>query len=115
MVRKKEEEESAKNLAHRFDLPYISLAFKSVDASTLQIVPEEDAKEAGLAVVSRKGNSITVAVLDPQNLNFKEILQNLKGRFAEVSVYVTARVSIEKAWSGYKTKAQKKEKISGEV
>jgi len=115
IVRVKEEKEAAKKSAKILGLPYINLTFKSVQRAALEIVPEAKAKEAGLAVISKKGQSLAVALADPQNPDAKKIIENLKIRFEDVSVAMTSLHDLKKAWSGYKQTALSKEKISGEV
>jgi len=115
IVRVKEEEEAAKKSAKLLGFPYINLTFKPIDREALEIVPEHEAKEAGLAVISKKGQSLAVAVADPQDPDTKKIIENLKDRFENVSMAMASPHSLKKAWSGYKQTALGKEKISGEV
>ena len=60
-VRVKEEEESAKGIAEDFNLPYLNLALRPVQHEALEIVPEQEARQANLAVILKKGGALTVA------------------------------------------------------
>lgn len=113
-VRVKEEEESAKSIAGDFGLPYLDLAMRPVQHEALEIVPEQEARQANLAVIVKKGSAITVILRDPENPDAKEIVQGLKKRFPEMHLFVSSSHSLEKAWSMYKKRAAKKE-ISGQV
>ena len=115
VVRRKEEEKAAKKTAERFGLPYTSLVFKSINSSALQLVSEDEAREANLAVINKKGGAITVIITDPENRHAKELLEYLKKQFEDVSVFVASYQSVEKAWTGYTQKAKDKKQISGEV
>lgn len=114
MIRRKEEEEDVKKSAELFDLPYINLAFKSVERSALELIGEQDARKANLAVIHNKGGSLQVALINPRNPYAKRIIERLKKEFKDVSLFVVSAHSLEKAWAGYAAAASK-EKISGEV
>ena len=113
-VRVKEEEESAKKIAEDFNLPYLNLALRPVQHAALEIVPEQEARQANLAVIVKKGAALTVALRDPENPDAQNIIQNLKKRFEEVHIFVSSARSLEKAWARYKKPGAKK-KISGHV
>ena len=98
-VRVKEEEKSAKGIAEDFNLPYLNLALRPVQHEALEIVPEREARQANLAVILKKGEALTVALRDPENPDAKNIIQNLKKRFAEVHIFVSSLHSLEKAWA----------------
>ncbi|MFY9457335.1 MAG: type II/IV secretion system protein [Candidatus Spechtbacterales bacterium] len=114
MIRRSEEEDDTKKSSELFGLPYINLAFKSPERSALELIPEEDARKADLAVIHKKGDSLEVALISPRNPYAKKILERLEKEFGEVSVFVVSPHSLQKAWAGYVT-AKSKEKISGEV
>ena len=114
-VGRKKEEKAAKKTAERFGLPYTSLVFKAINSSALQLVSEDEAREANLAVINKKGSAITVIITDPENRHAKELLEYLKKKFAAVSVFVASSQSIEKAWTGYTQKAKDKKQISGRI
>lgn len=113
-IRIKEAEEAAQELAENTGLPYINLAFKPVQRQALSVVPEDEARKANLAVILKRGESVTIVVRDPNNSHAKEIIDNLKTRFQQVYVYVASQHSLEKAWINY-PKLAGKEKISGQV
>ena len=113
-VRVKEEEEFAKKIAEDFNLPYLNLALRPVQHAALEIIPEQEARQANLAVILKKGAALTVALRDPENPDAKNIIQNLKKRFEEVNIFVSSLHSLEKAWAKYKKEGEKK-KISGHV
>lgn len=114
MIRRKEEEEEIKKSAELFDLPYTNLAFKSPDRSALELIPEQDARKANLAVIHKRGGSLQVALTNPQNPYAKRIIAKLKKEFTDISLFVVSPHSLEKAWAGYVAPLSK-EKISGEV
>lgn len=114
MIRRKEEEEDVKKSAELFGLPYANLAFKSVERSALELIGEQDARKANLAVIYKKGDSLQVALVSPRNPYAKRIIERLKKEFQDISLFVVSPHSLEKTWAGY-VRAESKEKISGEV
>jgi len=114
LIRVKEEEEVAKKTAEFFGLPYIDLAFKPVQREALEIIPEGEARRANLSVIQKRADSVGVALLDPENQYTKEIIENLRKKFKEISVFVVSARSLKKAWANYPT-AEAKGKISGQV
>ena len=114
LVRIKEEEEAAKKTAERFGLPYMNLAFKPVQREAIEIVPQFQATKANLAVILKKGNSLAVAVREPENPYTKTVLQDLNQRFGEITVLVVSSHSLKKAWSVYPRLGEKKT-IVGQV
>ncbi len=114
LIRVKEEEEVAKKTADLFGLLYVDLAFKPIQREAVEIIPEQEARRANLSAIQKGGDSIKVALLDPENQYAKEILENLQKKFKEISVFVVSARSLKKAWSNYPT-AEAKEKISGQV
>ncbi len=113
-LRAKEAEDAAKKTAEAYALPYINLAFKPIQRQALSILAEDEAKKANIAVILVQGGSITLVLRDPKNPYAKDILDNLKTRFAQILVYVVSEFSLEKAWANY-PETTGKEKISGEV
>jgi len=114
LIRIKEEEGNAKKTAERLGLPYVDLTFKPIQRQALSIIPEHAAKKANLAVILKRGDSISVAVRDSEDSQAKEIVENLRKRFKNVSIFIASRHGLEKAWANY-PKSIGKEKISGQV
>jgi type IV pilus assembly protein PilB len=114
MVRRKEEEEDIKKSAVLFGLPYTNLAFKSVERSALELIGEQDARKANLAVIYKKGGSLQIALINPKNPYAKKIIERLEKEFQDVSLFIVSPHSLKKAWAGY-VRDESKEKISGEV
>jgi len=114
LIRIKEQEEVAKKTADVFGLPYMDLAFKPIQRETVEVVPEPEARRANLAVISKRGGSIGVALLDPEGKYAKEVIENLKKKFKSISLFVVSARSLKKSWASYPI-AESKEKISGQV
>ena len=109
----KESEESAQKIAEETGFPYLNLAFKPIQKSALEIVPEEKAKQSGIAVISQRGDALTVVAQNPENTITKGVLEELKGRFRNVNIFIVSQYGLRRAWAIYLQKTGSK--ISGEI
>lgn len=100
-IRVKEEEEAAQKIAEQFHLPYVNLRFRPIEHEALCIVPEGKARKAKVAVIFKRGDSLSVALHDPENPYTKEVVQNLKQTYLTVSLLVASLKSLKRAWSFY--------------
>lgn len=112
-IRMKEAEENAQKRAKDLGVPYVNLAFKPIQRSALELVPELEAKKAGLAVISQKGDTLTVVAENPNNPLVKRIVEDLQNRFHFVSIFTVSRYGLNKAWNSYIQKTKKS--ISGAI
>lgn len=112
-LRVKEAEDIAQKISESTRIPYLNISFKPVDRSALELVPEQKAKDAGLAVISHHGEMLTVIVQNPEDPLAKDIIDELKAQFSVVSVFVTSEFGLQKAWNLYAQRLKKK--ISGQI
>jgi len=98
---RKEEEDLVKILAERHGLPYINLVGISITADALRLVPESEAREGGVAPFAVKGKNLSIAVLSPDNLKAREIVEDLTRKGFSVMLYMASHESLKKAWSIY--------------
>ncbi len=102
-VREKEAEERAKKTAQKSDLPYLDLSARPIDQEALAIVKEETARGASLAVFqSENEKNLKVAVFDPQAPNTQKIIEDLKKKGFNLSLFVVSQKSLAKAFLRYK-------------
>ena len=73
-IRVKEEEEATQKIAEHFHLPYVNLLFRPIEREALELVRASEARKAKLAVIFKRGDSLTVALHDPENPYAKDIL-----------------------------------------
>ncbi|MCL5407155.1 MAG: GspE/PulE family protein [Patescibacteria group bacterium] len=75
---REDEERHAKEIAQKLKLPYINLVGYPVAPEVLAIIPEEQARRAGVVSYLRAGNVIKVATTDPQSPAIKPLLEQLQ-------------------------------------
>ena len=97
-----EEEDLARILSQKYNLPYLKLDTINVDTSALLLVPEIEAREAELVVFQIVGKKIKVAIRNPNSQIAEHILEKLKQKHYSVEVFMVSQHSLEHAWEKYK-------------
>jgi type II secretory ATPase GspE/PulE/Tfp pilus assembly ATPase PilB-like protein len=98
---------SAENLASRLakeaDMRYIDLHIFPIDPEDVVIFKEDDARKLGFVCFQKKGNSIQVALLNPDHSEAKAFIKAFTDdRKFTIHYYVASGPSLERAWSLYK-------------
>ena len=88
-------------LAKRYALPYIDLSRTSINTDALRLIPENEARAAGLAAFRIIGKTVHVAIISPNNQKVKEITEGITNRNLEVATYLASENSLERAWAMY--------------
>ncbi len=101
-LRLNEEEEVARILSDKYSIGYIDLSGVSINTDALRLVPEAEAMEGNLAVFKIVGKKLSIAVKNPENETTKKILHSLTEKDYEVSLFMTSKQSLEKAWTRYR-------------
>jgi len=99
---RKEEEDLVKILSERYEIPYIDLSTVSINSDALKTIPEDIAREAGVAVFSITGKKIKMVIISPKKKGFESIVQDLQRKGYVVTYYMASKGSLEKAWEIYK-------------
>ncbi|NMB92417.1 MAG: type II/IV secretion system protein [Parcubacteria group bacterium] len=105
-------ERMAEDIAEKHNLLYINLKKINIAPSALEVVPEEQAKQANLVVFEKIGNLIKVGVINPENKNSIRLIEQLKTQNFKVVVYVITEESLNWAWTFYRFIKPKLEKLT---
>lgn len=98
-------EERATKIAEKYGLPYLDLNLVPMEADTINSIPEEVAKKANLAVVYRVGKKYQIAVSNPDNIDTKKVLEDLKEKEGiNYNMVVVSPDGLERAWNSYRFK-----------
>lgn len=100
-LREEEEEDLARILSKKYDIPYTDLTMTAISPEGLLLLPEERSRQAELAIFSRVGKRIGVAVRSPNNPKTLEVLDELKRKNYEARLFMVSNRSLEFAWSRY--------------
>lgn len=101
-LKKLEAEELAQMLSKKYDLPYMDLTTLSINTDALRLIPEAEARAAGMAAFRLVGKKVYILVLSPNNAKVNEILAGVREKKYEVEVYMGSMNSLERAWERYK-------------
>src|SRR5579872_151381 len=101
-LRRKEEEESDSILSQKYGVNYIDLTVHPVNIDALRILKEDEARASETAVFNVVDKKIDVAVLSPEALKTKEVIESLKSRGYIPSIYMVSHASLQKVWDRYK-------------
>ncbi|NOY35542.1 MAG: type II/IV secretion system protein [bacterium] len=100
-MREREAEELSQILAQKYKLPYLDLSRVTIDLDALKLVPEEDAREAKLAVFQKSGKRLQVAILSPNPDPTKKIIKELEEKGFKTTLYMVSETSLERVWKRY--------------
>lgn len=113
VLRKKEEEDLAKTLAEKYDVPYVDLSLHPINTDSLRILPVNDAKAANIAVFDNTDKKIAVAAISPLANETRLAIENLEKAGYTPTVYMVSHASLDKVWSRYKDLSYSFETKSG--
>lgn len=98
----REEEELARLLAVKYKTPYINLARISIDLDALKLIPEDRAREVGIAIIQAIGKKLQIAVKNPNLDSIKAAVGELHDQGYIPQLFLASIQSLERAWGRYK-------------
>jgi len=108
-------EEDAKMLAQKLSLPYVNLKAFPIDLESVLILDEKDARDGQMAVISKSGRQLKVAVLNSENPQTQLHLAKLKADSYTYDLVIVSILSIQVAWQKYQFKKERAETPEGMV
>lgn len=99
-------EDEAKALAQSKGIPYLNLKAFPVDATAVGLVDERDAIAGQLAVISKTGRNLRIAVANPDNPQTQLALEKLKKDGFSYTLSIVTPLSLQKAWERYRQKKE---------
>lgn len=106
-IKLKEEEDRYASIAQKFGLPFSTLKGIPVDAEALNIIDEETARKAKMAVLYKGDSKLIVAIIDPENAETKEVLDSLKNKGFNLDILFITPHTLNTVWEKYKLIKQK--------
>ena len=114
-TRKEAEERDAERRAEKLGIPYINLAIQPIETDALELLPQEQAMEAQVAVIEKKGDKIVLVAFDTADSKTKKIIQDLDKKGFKAKNFIVSLSSLKKAWDFYKYVTKKTAAISGRI
>lgn len=101
-LHRREEEDLAKILSKKYQIPYADLSRITIDTDGLRTVEEEEARAAKLAVFDLIGKRVRVALLAPGREDTQKVLKKLEDKGLIVEPFMVSTQSLTRAWERYK-------------
>ena len=114
-IRRDSEERIAKSKAEKLGEKYINPVKISISIEALEVLSEEAAKWAKLAVIEKKNQKIAVVAIDPSMPETEKAIKNLEAKGYEVGVFVVSLSGLRYVLDMYKYIGKEKEKITGKI
>lgn len=86
-------------LANEYAIPFVDLSTKDIDEKTLQLIPETIAQAHQIIAFESNEAGISVAVLDPDNIEILDFVKKKTGR--ELTPHLTTHKSLREALKLY--------------
>lgn len=100
-LKRREEEELAQMLSHKYGVEYIDLTLVAINADALRLVPEDVARKSELAIFGQVGKRISMAARAPANPNVQHEVQRLQEAGYDVVVFMCSQESLRRAFDRY--------------
>ena len=101
ILKRKEEEDSAKIISDKYGLPYLDLNIFPVEPDALGLVSLERAVGAEMAVIQMTGKKLKIAVRNPQKEETKSTLKILERDGYAYDLYMVSPQGLRRAWEFY--------------
>lgn len=102
-LKRQEEEDLVSVLAaSKYNIPYIDLAPAVVENEALRLVPEDEARQMGIAPFKLMGKHAHIAILSPRPELIAAVTHKIEGQGFEPVIYMASHASLEKAWNRYR-------------
>ena len=100
-LRRREEEQLAEVLSHKYGIEYVDLTSISIDTDALRLVPEGEARQTEVAAFRKQNKVLMVAMRAPARPDALQVAQKLEHLGYQVRRFIVSRQSLEHAWDRY--------------
>ncbi|PIR44631.1 MAG: hypothetical protein COV10_03965 [Candidatus Vogelbacteria bacterium CG10_big_fil_rev_8_21_14_0_10_51_16] len=101
-LRLREAEDLAKVLSQKYQVLYADLSRTSINTDALRLIDEDQARKAGVAAFQLSGHTLSLATLSPKGDQIPVILDDLRRKHYEPTIYMVSPTSLARAWERYK-------------
>ena len=100
-VHEREEEDVARILSDKYNIPYADLSLIEIDSDALRTIPEEAAREAEAAAFAKTAKILSLAVHNPNNPALAKLKEELAAREFKVREFLVSKKSLERVFARY--------------
>lgn len=100
-MHEREEEDVARIISEKYNLPYVDLSLKDIDNDALRIIVEEKARAAGAVAFAKTAKELSLAVRNPDTPALSLLTSELTNQGYVLSLFLTSQKSLDKAFARY--------------
>jgi type II secretory ATPase GspE/PulE/Tfp pilus assembly ATPase PilB-like protein len=100
-VRAREEEDLARVLSEKYDLPYTDLAIIPINMDAVRVIPHDDAAAARAIAFDKNGVHLSLGIVDPTNDDLTRVLAEVATQGYTVEKYLMSQISLDLALKRY--------------
>ncbi|MFH1778489.1 MAG: hypothetical protein ABH847_00440 [Candidatus Omnitrophota bacterium] len=93
------EEQIAQAITIQYGFPYLPLSNYEIDEGAIKLIPENVARQYCLIPIDKIGNTVTIAMADPLNMQAIEDIELITG--SSIQIFVSTATDIKKAIDKY--------------
>jgi len=114
-IKHQEEENKAKQLANKLDLPYINLTITPIDPNDLILLTKEKAQKGNALIIKKSGRILRLAVKNPKSSETQKIIKEFQNQGFECKLFIASLNSLKKGWQRYELSIshQKEQSVQG--
>ncbi|MDR3547906.1 MAG: GspE/PulE family protein [Candidatus Pacebacteria bacterium] len=101
-ARAREEEDLARVLSEKYNIPYTDLGLVPINMDALRLISQKDAEESQAVAFDKNGKHISLAVRSPENDALKRLIHELENQGDTVEQYLISETSFKIALDRYK-------------
>lgn len=93
------EEQIAQAITIQYGFPYLPLSNYEMDEGAIKLIPENVVRQYCLIPIDKIGNTVTIAMADPLNMQAIEDIELITG--SSIQIFVSTATDIKKAIDKY--------------
>lgn len=96
-----QEEKLVKAMANKHGVGYVDLSTVPINTDALKVIPEDRAREAGMAAFNLLEKKLAIAIISPHNPLVAQEVERLKKKHFAPSLFMASQASLDRAWERY--------------
>jgi len=100
-IREHEEEDVVRILSEKYGIAYADLSLREIDTDALRVIPEEEARSAEAVAFARAGETLLLAIHNPNNPALAKLREELTGRGFILQESLVSKKSLERVLARY--------------
>ncbi len=102
-IKAQEEEALTKILSEKYNIPYLDVSRAPINADSVAVLDETDARNGELAVIQKTGKKLQIIVQNPEKSETKQVLDKVSRMNYTYQLFLSSHRGLERTWDLYKT------------